>query len=323
MATNIATFPPGRDTPMLIVSPHLDDAVLSCWSLIDREAVEVLTVFAGRPAVPVSTDYDRACGYADSEGAMTGRLSEDDAALTHHGVSTRRLDLLDIGYAAAPPRPFHDVSILREAVWSWVARHDRQRTLVLLPAGTGLSAGLITPAGGVVASQSQSPGDDSQNAPASDRRSLGLRVLAARFGGRWIAHRVFLWRKRRGALPLSPAHPDHVWVRDVLLPGLLEHPRADVVLYEELPYLWELPADDAVAEIQNTLDVRASEFHLPVDQDAKMRRVGHYGTQLRVLDPVGGRLTDASAYPPIERFWKIARRPEAAERPSERSLDIR
>jgi hypothetical protein len=89
----------------MILSPHLDDAVLSCGGLIadtHRHGVDslVITVFNGRPTLPVSSPAKRfhaRCGLADDH-AMAQRECEDDEALDIVGASTRRLDLLEALY---------------------------------------------------------------------------------------------------------------------------------------------------------------------------------------------------------------------------------
>lgn len=70
--------------PMLIVSPHLDDAVLSCGQLMaGRPGCVVVTVFAGLPPrSAISTSYDQACGFANAAEAIRGRVLEDADALT-------------------------------------------------------------------------------------------------------------------------------------------------------------------------------------------------------------------------------------------------
>jgi hypothetical protein len=49
----------------LVISPHLDDAILSAGQfLVGRPHVTVATVFAGTPpTTDVLTSYDRSCGF--------------------------------------------------------------------------------------------------------------------------------------------------------------------------------------------------------------------------------------------------------------------
>jgi LmbE family N-acetylglucosaminyl deacetylase len=87
---------PGTRT--VILSPHLDDAVLSCWHLLDGPAdVRVLNVFAGTPAGPPGW-WDRLTGATDAVVRMRERRDEDRAALATAGREAVSLDLLDAQY---------------------------------------------------------------------------------------------------------------------------------------------------------------------------------------------------------------------------------
>jgi len=68
--------------PVAILSPHHDDAVLSCWhGLSGPGEVLVINVFAGIPG-PHGDDraWDRGAGVSDSAAAMIRRRAEDRAA---------------------------------------------------------------------------------------------------------------------------------------------------------------------------------------------------------------------------------------------------
>lgn len=82
---------------VLVVSPHLDDAVLGCGQALAAQARTVLTLFAGDPAEGL-TPYDESCGFASSRQAMAVRRAEDDDALALLGCPTVRLDHLDGQY---------------------------------------------------------------------------------------------------------------------------------------------------------------------------------------------------------------------------------
>lgn len=86
--------------PLLIVSPHLDDAVLSVGQVMaGRPDCVVVTVFAGTPVRRrMLTTYDKDCGFSDAERAMFGRRREDDAALRILAARSVRLDFVDNQY---------------------------------------------------------------------------------------------------------------------------------------------------------------------------------------------------------------------------------
>lgn len=80
-----------------VISPHLDDAVLSLGQFISTGEVRVVTVFAGIPEEGL-TDYDRSCGFESSVVAMNDRRAEDAEALGELGARLVHLDYLDSQY---------------------------------------------------------------------------------------------------------------------------------------------------------------------------------------------------------------------------------
>jgi len=88
---------------MLVLSPHLDDAVLSCGRLIGAQPdCRVLTVFAGTPGDgAVLTGWDARCGFPDAAGAMRARRRENARAMAV--LDARAVDLgeLDAQYRRA------------------------------------------------------------------------------------------------------------------------------------------------------------------------------------------------------------------------------
>src|SRR5579863_9874028 len=81
-----------------ILSPHLDDAVCSCWHLVNQPGAEVITLFAGIPADSVSTLWDRLCGEPNGAKMMQQRLKENDKALKSSDALIRNLNFLDRQY---------------------------------------------------------------------------------------------------------------------------------------------------------------------------------------------------------------------------------
>src|SRR5205807_10094736 len=80
----------------VVVSTHLDDAVLSCWSVLDAPGdVVVVTVFTGGPPPGTLTEWDRDSGAADSAERMIQRVEEDRAALRVAGREPVHVGLLE------------------------------------------------------------------------------------------------------------------------------------------------------------------------------------------------------------------------------------
>ena len=85
-----------------ILSPHLDDAVLSCWHLLAQPGdVRVINVFAGVPSATAGAWWDQLTGATDSSQRMRERLAEDRAALAHAERLPVNLDFLDHQYRDA------------------------------------------------------------------------------------------------------------------------------------------------------------------------------------------------------------------------------
>lgn len=86
--------------PLLIVSPHFDDAVLSVGQVMaGRPDCVVVTVFAGTPARRrMLTTYDKDCGFSTAGRAMVDRRREDNAALNLLLADPVRLDFVDHQY---------------------------------------------------------------------------------------------------------------------------------------------------------------------------------------------------------------------------------
>jgi hypothetical protein len=82
----------------VVLSPHLDDAVLSCWHLLAGGDTTVVTVFAGVPEPGTCGWSDRLTGASDSAARVRERLGEDTRAPALAGASSGRLDLLDEQY---------------------------------------------------------------------------------------------------------------------------------------------------------------------------------------------------------------------------------
>jgi LmbE family N-acetylglucosaminyl deacetylase len=88
---------------LIVISPHLDDAVLGCTGLLTRcPGSIVCTVFTGEPATPIHTEWDEASGFADSHEALQARRLEDARALALCRAEPVWLDFLDAQYGSTP-----------------------------------------------------------------------------------------------------------------------------------------------------------------------------------------------------------------------------
>jgi len=109
-----------------IVSTHLDDAVFSCWTIIDGEGdVEVVTVFTAGPADRRIVPWDADTG-VDSATRMVQRAAENDAALALAGRRATNLGFLENMYDDGSI----DLAVLGD--------HLAQAELVYIPAGVGI-----------------------------------------------------------------------------------------------------------------------------------------------------------------------------------------
>jgi LmbE family N-acetylglucosaminyl deacetylase len=98
----------------VILSPHFDDAVLSCWHVLASAAqVLVVNVFAGEPPVGTLGWWDRIAGAPDSAAVVRTRVEEDRRALARAGSATVNLPFLDSQYRESDQAPGEIVQALR------------------------------------------------------------------------------------------------------------------------------------------------------------------------------------------------------------------
>jgi LmbE family N-acetylglucosaminyl deacetylase len=91
---------------VFVISPHLDDAVLSCGEQLARSSgVTVATVFGGRPRRWTRrTQWDRDCGFDREDDVIAIRMGEDRAALKVLAASQVALPERDVQYHPLPRR---------------------------------------------------------------------------------------------------------------------------------------------------------------------------------------------------------------------------
>jgi LmbE family N-acetylglucosaminyl deacetylase len=102
------------DPATVILSPHFDDAVLSCWHLLAGPGeVLVVNVFGGVPAAGALGWWDELAGASDSAAAVRARVEEDRQALALAGRRAVNLPLLDGQYRKSDQAPREIVQALR------------------------------------------------------------------------------------------------------------------------------------------------------------------------------------------------------------------
>jgi hypothetical protein len=93
----------------IVISTHLDDAVLSCYSLLSSKTL-VVSVLAGVPPPGVVGDWDRSGGAVDSHDRVRERRAEDERALQASGSESLHLDFNESQHVglAGLTAPTHD-----------------------------------------------------------------------------------------------------------------------------------------------------------------------------------------------------------------------
>jgi LmbE family N-acetylglucosaminyl deacetylase len=115
---------------VVVVSPHLDDAVLSVGGTIHGLArrgadVVIVTVFAGDPEAGTPPSYWDASRGSDTQGeAVRQRRHEDESAAAELRATTRALSWTDSGYPGARDP---------EAIWAELRPLVESADLLLLP----------------------------------------------------------------------------------------------------------------------------------------------------------------------------------------------
>lgn len=118
--------------PVIVISPHLDDAVLSLGQTIEAltatgTPVTIVTVLAGVPGALPLTHYDAKSGFTSGEQAVVGRRAEDQRACTVLRARSAYLDWFD-GQYGQPPETGAVIADLRRIVRT----HDSARVFAPL-----------------------------------------------------------------------------------------------------------------------------------------------------------------------------------------------
>jgi len=120
---------------LLVISPHLDDVVISCGGLLlAHPGATVATLFAASPPAytyPLN-EHDTACGFQPGDDTMAVRRAEDERALGAVGATPRWLSLCQNSHVArADP-----IAVPPDAVDEIVAAIlDVEPTCVVAPLG--------------------------------------------------------------------------------------------------------------------------------------------------------------------------------------------
>lgn len=116
---------------VVIFSPHLDDAVFSCWHVLDSErAVSVVNVFAGVPSPGTSLPrWDRITGASDPVARVRERIEEDRLALALAGREPINLPFAESQYRDKKPTLDEVLPAIRE--------HVSGDEDIVVPAGIG------------------------------------------------------------------------------------------------------------------------------------------------------------------------------------------
>lgn len=231
------------DLRYLVISPHLDDAVLSCGALLSRlsprHLVTVATLFThSTPNATLSARaFVRKCGYGRAEDLYRDRRAEDRSTLDLIGVESVHLGFLDALFRAKPmvgrrSAPYARLLPGRLAIYPSYRRH--------------IASGTVSPHDAATVAEVSAALDDILR----DRADV---VLApAGIGG----------------------HVDHVLARDVAE----RNTSRPIVFYADLPYARDLRPDTAFVQRRDLVPVVFT-----ASQREKRALVAGYTTQVGPL----------------------------------------
>jgi LmbE family N-acetylglucosaminyl deacetylase len=214
---------------LLVISPHLDDAVLSCGRLLAAHpGAVVVTVFAGRPGDDRLVEWDRMSGFGPADDPIGIRRREDRWALRLLRARPVWLDLPQDVYRDPDPDGLPEPDALAAQVRAQV----RAVIDVLDPARIALPLGLhhpdhhavadalrgALPGRSVVLYADQPYALDQPRLLADRLDALGpLRPVAGGRWGRWrktvalLAYRSQLRAMGRNVARRSGAAPESFW----------------------------------------------------------------------------------------------------------------
>lgn len=141
---------------IIFISPHLDDAVLSCGGLIDRLSkslpVEIWTIFCGRPLLPRTSRFAkwllRTCKAKNASELIRLRKEEDKLASRTVHASQKHFPFLDCAFRVDRIlRPLYENTCFVEPdrrdrdlvrlISKKLARHLKENDVVFCPLAIG------------------------------------------------------------------------------------------------------------------------------------------------------------------------------------------
>jgi O-antigen/teichoic acid export membrane protein/LmbE family N-acetylglucosaminyl deacetylase len=231
------------DLRYLVISPHLDDAILSCGALLNRlspgHLVTVATLFThSSPHATLSARaFVRKCGYGRAEDLYRDRRAEDVSTLDMIGVESVHLGFVDALFRVKPAvadssAPFARLLPGRLVIYPSYRRH--------------IASGRVSPFDAATLAEVTAALDEIV------RERADVIIAPAGIGG----------------------HVDHVLARDVA-ERCTSRP---VVFYADLPYARDSRPDTAFLQRRALVPVV-----LTGGQREKRALVGGYETQVRAL----------------------------------------
>jgi LmbE family N-acetylglucosaminyl deacetylase len=252
---------------VLVLSAHLDDAVLSCGALLSRLAgqlpVTVATVFTETTAPPhtrAARAFLRQCGISDAATLYAERRAEDDDVLSGLGVQHVHLGAPDALFRRRDPWPY--AAWLGRVVPELDHRYPSYRF--------DIARGRIARGDRVLI----------------ERLAAELRTLAGRIDAAVILGPMAIGR-----------HVDHLITR-----RLTERHPGEAIFYSDFPYCLQHPPEAEYIRRHRLMPVTWDG-----DIAAKTTLINGYRTQLGALFPDGLPLAVAETYFMAERSQLLDR----------------
>ncbi len=126
----------------IILSPHLDDAVLAMGGFLAKGQyeTEVDTFFAGKPSKDMHTRWDHISGFKDSDQEIEARVRENEKALGECGAIIRNFNYLDYQYRGKIPDQSVHIGIkesIDNDIRSLISKYSARQILMYGPATFG------------------------------------------------------------------------------------------------------------------------------------------------------------------------------------------